>query len=484
MAAFVAGLGIAFGKSGWRVFSPGKLSQESRPGMAIKAFASHADFERRCDYCHQPLAKKQSALCLACHDDVQAQTATGSLPHGKLGSVEACYDCHPDHRGTDFDMLRYALDQTDHESARFSLERHQVDAELQPIECSACHTLQGDFYIDSNACIDCHASTHQDFKQTHLLDYGSSCLDCHDGRDRMQTFDHNQTRFPLDGKHQEAKCTDCHPAEPTPRNKAGTGLAAPTALQDTPSECARCHPEPELHLGEFSQDCAQCHTTQAWSPANFQGGLFAHNSQERFVLGLHQRDYQEQPITCKDCHADNFVAFDQQICRDCHSAGDQGAQFIPEHTAKYNPDCLACHDGADKMHDFQHEDVFPLEGKHADLACEGCHVEHQFAETPQECAGCHAEPELHQGFFGLECRYCHSADAWSPAPLRFHLFPLNHGAQNDSQCQVCHPSNRTVETTCYGCHAHVENDVIAKHIQAGMDSNEINDCQKCHPNGT
>ena len=131
--------------------------------------------------------------------------------------------------------------------------------------------------------------------------------------------------------------------------------------------------------------------------------------------------------------------------------------------------CLDCHDGVDRMSDFDHVKVFPLAGSHASSVCETCHVNRRgagriFKGTPTECTQCHTEPQIHAGFFGLQCEYCHSTDAWVPAQLSQHTFPLSHGEQGVLECQKCHTNSYTTYT-CYGCHEHQPGEIEEQHVE-------------------
>ena len=97
------------------------------------------------------------------------------------------------------------------------------------------------------------------------------------------------------------------------------------------------------------------------------------------------------------------------------------------HLELYGTDCLGCHDGADRMDEFAHDNVYILDGMHAEAACDTCHAEYTFAGTPADCVSCHEDPELHAGIFGNDCARCHTATAWAPAQLVQHDFVLDHG---------------------------------------------------------
>jgi hypothetical protein len=195
-------------------------------------------------------------------------------------------------------------------------------------------------------------------------------------------------------------------------------------------------------------------------------------------------------MTCAGCHLEGtFHGLDTRVCADCHAgktggpADDQKAEFMSKHVEEFGETCMDCHDGVDRLSDFEHARFFPLDGKHADTACEDCHAERVFRGTPQECVACHAEPEIHAGFFGLECQLCHTTQAWTPAALSQHDFPLDHGGLGEVACETCHSGNVYVEYTCYGCHDHTPEEIQPKHLEEGISPEELPACVNCHPDG-
>ena len=61
------------------------------------------------------------------------------------------------------------------------------------------------------------------------------------------TFNHDQTRFPLTGKHKRVSCESCHK----------------TTLKDTPRRCIDCHKKDDVHRGR-RPNCESCHVTTNW----------------------------------------------------------------------------------------------------------------------------------------------------------------------------------------------------------------------------
>jgi len=101
-------------------------------------------------------------------------------------------------------------------------------------------------------------------------------------------------------------------------------------------------------------------------------------------------------------------------------------------------------------------------------------------EDPHQCKGCHDDPEVHAGTFGLDCSRCHVTAAWVPAQLTRHVFRLDHGTEGKVACETCHVDNY-VENTCYGCHDHQPDEMQTVHEQEGLP--EYEDCAVCHPTG-
>ncbi len=480
-ALLLAGLAMLLVRDGGIAFSPGKLSAKSQPGISLQGFTSHAEIEPDCSRCHQPLKTTQDTLCLECHSSVAGQIHRKDGAHSLIADIRRCFACHTDHQGEDFDPTQAAFALFDHSKTRFSLLRHQVNYDASPMECLACHQYEGKMAFSDSYCTLCHAAENMDFAVQHSQQYGANCSYCHDGGDRLADFDHQTTAFPLEGKHAQAYCADCHAPQELAVGRGGGGLSSSQPV-GTPSDCVECHAKDDPHPEMFTSDCKACHTPDAWSPATWEEAPFEHAIQAGFSLSLHRVDYEGNPLSCHGCHTGDAQSFEQESCISCHSQGDERAAFMVEHQAQYGSDCVACHDGVDRMANFNHEAVFPLDGRHAEIACQECHADQVFTDTPATCAECHAEPDIHAGFFGLECQYCHSAQAWTPALLIQHRFPLDHGEQGEITCNACHPDSY-IEYTCYGCHDHQPDETAAKHQEEGISLEKLADCASCHPAG-
>ena len=257
----------------------------------------------------------------------------------------------------------------------------------------------------------------------------------------------------------DTKCQDCHTEVALQRSQSD-GLHG--KLPGT-AKCQTCHPEHhgrEVVITDFA----------------FQN--VDHAKLANFSLVKHQEDYQGNPMGCESCHSQERFAGETLDCLSCHIENDH--DYMAGHMEDYGMDCMGCHDGADRMRDFDHEQVYALQGAHAETECQACHAEKVFAGISQDCIACHADPELHAGKFGLDCARCHTATAWQPAKLTRHAFQLSHGGEAQLECQTCHLENFT-EQTCYNCHDHEPQQMAQVHLTEGI--SEYDDCSRCHPSG-
>lgn len=183
----------------------------------------------KCDDCHLPAKgpvyqKKLETQCVACHkkDDKH---------NGQLGNK--CESCHNEKRWKDAPY--------DHAKARFQLIGSHIK-----IECKKCH-LTPAFHDAPSTCNGCHEK-----EDAHKRSLGTKCENCHNTRSwKSWDFNHDRTKFKLDGGHKKMKCADCHrgPAE---------------AKFKTPQTCGGCHTEDDVHNRGFGSQCERCHTTDDW----------------------------------------------------------------------------------------------------------------------------------------------------------------------------------------------------------------------------
>lgn len=459
----LATVGIIIFFTGGTMFSPGKLSAQSRKSTPLGGVASHAAIGGNCEACHAAPTgtKTMDTLCLDCHTDIQTERTNPSSLHGALQDVQSCRSCHTEHKGENASLTSASLNNFPHSTVGFALDAHVKTAAGQPFTCADCHTalnqkplLAGAYRFDANYCVDCHINYQADFVATHTTDFGTKCMDCHDGVDRYTNFDHNTLTFPLDGKHVEVKCNGCH-----------NQVRQVADFKRAPSTCVGCHQLDDVHQGAFGADCVGCHNTTNWQDATFD------HSQTAFPLtGGHIT------VKCADCHVNKVYKGTPTDCVSCHAD--------PEvHKGQFGTDCASCHTTTDwkDVTTFDHmRTKFPLTGAHTAVKCADCHVNNVFKGTPTTCISCHTDP--HKGQFGTDCNSCHSTGSWKGATFK-HNFPLNHGGEGTIPCATCHTDpNNYKSYTCYNCHAHNEAQTIRDH-RGEASGADLNNCVRCHPRG-
>lgn len=181
-------------------------------------------------------------------------------------------------------------------------------------------------------------------------------------------------------------------------------------LHPIDTECRACHLDP--HAGRLdARECAACHSTDSFSPANVDVGAHAEFG---FALeGAHRT------VPCLLCHDElaqppskihllelrgplRVLRFEtsDRICSDCHDESPHGDQFAGRSD---QGDCAGCHDvnGFEEAPGFDHDrnSDFVLGRGHRDLRCATCHPtrtgpENQrtviYRPIPHRCEDCHA----------------------------------------------------------------------------------------------
>lgn len=477
------------------------------PGQVI---AGHADIEEECSSCHKMFDKgAQRQLCLDCHEDVALDVNNGTGYHGRHPDAQdvKCASCHTDHLGRDADIVDLDEDTFDHSFTDFELDGAHVDT-----DCGDCHAENEKHSAAGSECVDCHseeaphgdtmgsdcgtchqttawpdASFDHDTTEYPLLGkhQEATCLDCHEDRTFPEpptdcyschadddahnglsgqqcgschnptdwhdsSFDHfRDTDFPLEGKHAEAACGDCHSERPFEDNLTG--------------ECASCHLEDDSHDGHNGEQCDSCHISTAWTDSTFD-----HDRDTDYrITGAHVE------IACNACHVEPiFEVALQTSCNACHAKDDP-------HEGTLGTACESCHTDVNWQDPvfFDHDLTnFPLLGSHAETECEDCHATQAFTHAQTDCVACHREADPHRGNFTERCEDCHNPVAWD-IWLFDHdtqtAFPLE-GAHRDVSCDNCHRNTlskmRVMDRNCRSCH---RTDDI-------HDGEFGTDCGRCH----
>jgi hypothetical protein len=516
----VAGFGFA---RGGVLYSPGELNAQTGQ-VALGGVKSHAELSTRCEACHAaPFSGRTMAdLCKDCHTELGTDPKNFHNVMLAEGTRPGCFACHGDHHGPTGALIKIDPAGFPHAATGYSLKAHQQTAAGAPFACSDCHAERL-VKPALTVCSDCHAKIDPAFMPAHLTSFGPACRECHDGLDSYgKLFDHNAASFPLTGKHALAACEKCH-----------AGAASIQALKATPAGCFDCHARQDAHAGAYGTDCAACHSSTGWKPANFDhnrsqfklegrhasvecarchvpgpNGATLYKGTPQECAACHAKNDPHKgsfgsacagchapsgwkpakfdhalsafPLTgkhvsvqCQACHIDNVFKAISKDCYTCHAQQD-------EHKGAFGKECSGCHTTASwEGAKFDHsKGAFPLDGAHGKVKCESCHKNAVFKGTPTVCAQCHKDPVFHQGLFPADCKTCHTTAAWRPASFKGqHAFPLNHGRAKT--CKDCHVQNLKAYT-CYTCHN--RDQTIAKHREE-VGGDNIDDCIRCHPDG-
>jgi hypothetical protein len=192
--------------------------------------------ETKCKDCHtgQLYVQKLTADCISCHKKDDQEKGH----KGQLGN--RCETCHT--------VNDWKVEKFDHNRSRFPLSGSHARA-----ECKKCHKTSA-FREAPRECNGCHEK-----EDVHKRVYGIKCEICHSSRTwKSWDFDHNKTRFRLDGAHLKIDCKGCHKVpEQAPSGPAG----APPALNRA---CVSCHAAEDVHNGGFGPQCETCHFTDSW----------------------------------------------------------------------------------------------------------------------------------------------------------------------------------------------------------------------------
>lgn len=488
--------------AGGQLISPGKLSK------------AHTSLEgiSNCTQCHQlRVPGADRSRCLSCHEALKARIEAGAGYHGQLEEQD-CGTCHKEHLGLDFDLIRM-------DSATFShsLTGYDLEGAHSSLGCRECHkpgNIVDPLVLDEGIqrahldrtylglepeCRTCHMDT-----DPHAGQFpGQSCGDCHatDEWESADKFDHDETSFPLEGRHRSVECSDCHvptqaPGQPEVIRYASASNAG----------CQSCHVDP--HAGRMTGACSTCHVSEGWANV-IQSGVdrgFDHDSTSFSLAGAHGE------LECRSCHTPRpgtdpiihlvfpggretraYPAPAHDACTSCHLDAHEGTFD--------DPSCDRCHtEAAWSPPDFsraQHSMAqrFELTGAHVVTPCSACHEAGEGPErnlifrfeNPEDCRVCHQADDPHDGAFGTEgCALCHqsstfiveafehrrlSETGWKGTCKSCHADDDPHEDQfPDRDCVECH-STETYSVEDFD-HAETRFPLVGAHVEVP--------CASCH----
>lgn len=269
--------------------------------------------------------------------------------------------------------------------------------------------------------------------------------------------------------------------------------------QETETYCLSCHNNPDLSMelpsGEtlslyispdvlsksvhspLGIECQACHTEITTYP---HPKLEVQNRRE-----LSRTYYQ----ACQKCHSENYTEtldsmhaqaasagnLSAPICTDCHGAHDVQPPDQPR--ANVSETCGKCHTEIFAAYKASIHGGALIQENNPDVpVCTDCHGVHniqdprtaQFrVESPELCAGCHADQEL-MSKYGLP------ADVYNLYNLSWHGVDVS--VYKANWPTIWHES--AVCTDCHGVHNILPTDNPASTVNP---ANLLATCQKCHP---
>jgi len=272
----------------------------------------------------------------------------------------------------------------------------------------------------------------------------------------------------LKGKHQDAKCTDCH-----------KGNLYTDKLQ---TKCLACHKkddEEKGHRGSLGEKCESCHDERNWKKTSFD-----HDKDTKYPLeGKHKT------TKCENCHKSGLKPLPGQTkieklptrCFECHRKEDNEKG----HKGKFGEKCDTCHtpkkEWKKSFFDHDLDTKYLLKGKHRDTKCANCHTEQLYVQKLKtDCITCHRKDDQekgHKGQLGNRCEQCHTERDWKVDKFDHNRsrFPLT-GIHARVECKKCHKTSafREAPRDCLGCH---EKDDAHKGVFG-------NKCESCHSSRT
>ncbi|MCB2219011.1 MAG: cytochrome c family protein [Bacteroidetes bacterium] len=205
------------------------------------------DVSPDCADCHTVYGFEQTSFTIERHNESEfrlngAHMATPCFACHKKEGFERwrfreigtkCVDCHEDIHQPYLDKKYYpeATCRSCHSETRWSdiaFDHNRTDYELKGAHesqtCRSCHfrkdedgTIHQLFTDLPSSCITCHKDIHfGQFEKEGVID----CYGCHDYKafKPASRFDHNNTKFSLEGAHEKVACKACHKPTQTADN--------------------------------------------------------------------------------------------------------------------------------------------------------------------------------------------------------------------------------------------------------------------------
>ncbi|HEX3853051.1 MAG TPA: cytochrome c3 family protein, partial [Polyangiaceae bacterium] len=352
------------------------------PGPLAQVHAN-IDSKDHCTDCHTSGRELSQEKCLKCHEPIGERQRDRKGVHASPKALgKPCELCHTDHKGRNKNILGFEFfggrEKFDHNL----LTPFQLEGKHQTTKCNDCHkdkTASGTFtYLKApTQCASCHDNPHGD-----LHEKLRNCERCHDARSwKMKDdaqFDHDRdTRYPIEKKHEPAKCVQCHAVTKSgqpPNSKAAIPALTAAGYQKMtfrwPTwgfDCQPCHDNVHGTSLFGTKSCKSCHSAKV----EFTKINFDHNKRTRFPLEGEHADTKK--ATCYSCHPKELKSKPSMRCDGCHQDVHKG-RFAKVSSGN---ECGVCHTAVnwptDLKFDHNTRTKFPLTGAHANADCRACH---------------------------------------------------------------------------------------------------------------
>jgi len=199
--------------------------------------------------------KHRQANCESCHVPGEIRNPSKKRV---LDLVRECIDCHqtidPHFSNLGKDCGNCHQTEGWQESIRFNhdFSEFPLTGSHQLLVCNACH-ISSEFSDQSLQCVSCHQDD-----DLHEQTLGDKCDSCHDTSVWSHwQFDHQQqTKFALEGSHQNLECNACHNQQ----------MRDPLMPE---TSCIGCHRDDDAHNGGFGVECQECHSQVNFEELSF-----------------------------------------------------------------------------------------------------------------------------------------------------------------------------------------------------------------------
>jgi hypothetical protein len=299
-------------------------------------------------------------------------------------------------------------------------------------------------------------------------------------------------------------------------------------------DCMDCHNRPSHRFGTPDQDLNEAMATGRISPelpwvkrVSFEVLVEDHPSKEEALEAIEERLFvfyeAEYPEVIIERAADLRRAI--QAVQDIYETSifpemdvDWGT-YAQHGNHKHYPGCFRCHDGRHRTADGRvlpsdcnlcHTTpqrstpdpeagisagldgelpwhVWPLEGRHAELRCDVCHLPTRMMIP--DCTNCHPYPADAPHMRRVGCEGCHVAgarvqplaecSACHPSPLGLHEI----AGHAEEACTVCHPPHTWVvegRPSCLRCHPEMDEPELLPPRLRVFHEDQTRICYECH----